>query len=805
MDPNNRPRGREKNVTNNSTGVHKRGDGLGTGPVGSSNGYAGKTSGGSSSGGKRAAGGGIGVLALGAIAALIFGKLGGGNDSTISNSSSSSPSAYTSTVDNTQVSTSTSSIDTSVAKGSRAKYTTFAGNGNDTVTLMVYICGTDLESKSGMATSDLSEMAAAKFGSNVNLIAYTGGCSKWQTTGISNSTNQIYQIIDGKIKRLEDNMGSKVMTNPDTLSEFIKYCKKNFEATRYELILWDHGGGSVSGYGYDEKNSRSGSMDLAGINKALKNGGVKFDFIGFDACLMATAETALMLNSHADYMIASEETEPGIGWYYTNWLTRLGSNTSMPTVEIGKNIIDDFVAQCGKQCRGQKTTLSIIDLAEFANTVPENLAEFSKSISNKIQNNDYQSISDARYNTREFATSSKIDQIDLVDLCNKIGTKEAKNLAKSLQSAVKYNKTSSNMTNAYGVSIFFPYNRKSYVDNACSTYDAIGMDDEYSDCIRAFAKLQACGQAAAGGSSGSSGSLFGSLLGGLSSTGSSNSGSMLGSLLGGLTGTTSSTSSSSPDLIGSLLSSFLGGSGSSLISGLTGKNSNFLNDRSISSEYASDYISMNHFDSGNLVWRKSNGKYILSLSEDQWKKVHALDLNMFYDDGEGFVDLGLDNVYEWTDDGDLIASDDRTWIAINGQPVAYYHEDTTEYGNNKYSISGRVPAFLNGDRVNIWLMFDNDHPKGYITGAQYDYKNLDTPNVVAKSLTQLEIGDTLEFICDYYTYDGKYKDSYYLGEPMKVSNKMEISNVDVGTGNVLVTYRFTDLYNQEYWSESLTF
>ena len=37
----NRPRGRVKNVTNNSKGVKKRGEGLGTGPVGSTGGSAG--------------------------------------------------------------------------------------------------------------------------------------------------------------------------------------------------------------------------------------------------------------------------------------------------------------------------------------------------------------------------------------------------------------------------------------------------------------------------------------------------------------------------------------------------------------------------------------------------------------------------------------------------------------------------------------------------------------------------------------------------------------------------------------------
>ncbi len=789
-----RPRGREKHVTDNSTGVHKRGDGLGTGPVGSSNGYSGKN-GGSGGGGKRAAGGG-GLLLI--IIVFLFKMLfGGGNSGSEASQSSQSQqsqqhsqTAQTSSVNtsaNSPVATSTSSVDTSVASGSRSKYTSIAGNGNDTVTLMVYMCGTDLESKNGMATADLSEMAAAQFGDNVNLLVYTGGCNRWQTSGISNTTNQIYQVAGGKIKRLVDNDGAKVMTDPATLSSFIKWCVKKFPANRYDLILWDHGGGSISGYGYDEKFAKKGSMSLAGINTALKDGGVKFDFIGFDACLMATAETALMLNDYADYMIASEETEPGIGWYYTNWLNSLGSNTSQPTVETGKNIIDDFVSQCARRCAGQKTTLSIIDLAEFAHTVPKPLASFSKSISSLISNKEFQTVSDARCNTREFASSSKIDQIDLVDLCLKMGNSEGKALSKALKGAVKYNRTSSNMTNAYGVSIYFPYQKTAYVDKACATYEAIGMDDEYAKCIREFAGLEVSGQVAAGGSSGSAGSL-------------------LGTLLGTVLDSPSSGASGSADVIEGLLGAFLSGSGSTIIQGLTGRNSDFLTNREMSVDESAEYIALNHFNAGNLVWTKVDGKKVIHLSEDQWKKVHSLDLNMFYDDGEGFIDLGLDNVYDFTDIGDLIAGTDRTWIAINGQPVAYYHVDTVEQGE-QYTITGRVPALLNGDRVNLWLVFDNANPYGYIAGAQYDYKDADTssvPSVVAKNMTSLKKGDKLEFLCDYYSYDGDYKDSYYLGEPMTVSDKMEISNVDVGSGNVVITYRFTDLYNQEYWSESIT-
>ena len=316
MDPrDNRPRARDKNVTSGGSGVHRRGDGLGTGPVGQ---------GGASGGGsglKRAAagGGGVGLIIL--ILALVMGggNSGGGSGllgSLLSSDTGSYLSEYTQqdsantpssfgfgdhslagnigtngTSGSNYTATSGTQADTSVASGSRAKRTVIRGGGQDTVTLMVYMCGTDLESKYGMGTNDLKEMAGAKFGDNVNIIVYTGGCSQWRTNGISSSVNQIYQVVSGGMKPLVTDDGAKSMTEPATLSNFIQYCDKNFPADRYELILWDHGGGSVSGYGYDEKYKSKGSMSLAGLDTALRNGGVTFDFIGFDACRSCSTAT----------------------------------------------------------------------------------------------------------------------------------------------------------------------------------------------------------------------------------------------------------------------------------------------------------------------------------------------------------------------------------------------------------------------------------------------------------------------------------------------------------------------------------
>ena len=569
---------------------------------------------------------------------------------------------------------------------------------------------------------------------------------------------------------LRKDLGSVSMTDPKTLSGYIKWCAKNYPASRYELILWDHGGGSVSGYGYDEKFASSGSMTLAGVDSALADAGVKFDFIGFDACLMATAETALTLTRYADYLIASEETEPGVGWYYTDWLTSFGKDLSQPTLEVGRSIVDGFVDTCAAKCPGQLTTLSVIDLAELESTLPKALADFSGATSKLLKNKQYQTVSNARSGAREFAQSSRIDQVDLVHLARNLGTAEGKALADVLLGAVKYNRTSSNMTNAYGVSIYFPYRKSSTVDRAASTYRQIGMDDGYIQCIRAFANLEVSGQAVSGGTT-----------------------SPLPSLLGSLAG-----SAGGSDEIAQLLSGFLGG-GFGRVAGLDRENTAFLDGGALSEEETAAYLTEHRFPSESLLWQENgDGTPVIRLTEDAWSLVQDLELNVFYDDGEGYIDLGLDTVFDFDQDGGLLGVNDGAWLAIEGQPVAYYHTATVDDGT-EYAITGRVPVLLNGERAELLLCFDNEHPQGFVSGVRTVYTEGQT-DTVAKSGAELQPGDVLEFICDYYSYEGEYQDSYLLGDPLTVTEEtLTVSDVPL-VGVTRATYRFTDLYNQHYWT-----
>ena len=795
----NRPQGREKHVTENGTGVYKKDQVQTSGPVGSGHGPGtsdlgtGSTeSSGRKSGVRSATRSPITILLI--LAMLLFGGgsglfnsgLVGGGSSGGGNSSSliSSLSGGSSSSAGWKKTSNVGKLDTSVADGSRAKRTQILGNGQDTDTMMIYMCGTDLESKNGMATSDLMEMVNAKHSDKLNIIVYTGGCSRWNNKIISSTKNQVYQVADGGLRCLVADAGSGAMTDPSNLAWFIQYCSQNFPANRNELIFWDHGSGSVLGYGYDEKNKRAGSMTLAGINEALKAGGVTFDFIGFDACLMATAETALMLNNYADYLIGSEETEPGVGWYYTNWVTDFSNNTSMSTVELGKEITDEFVRECANRCPGQLTTLSVIDLAEFSNTVPSKLTAFSNSVSSKIVNKEYKEVSTARSQSREFATNNRIDQIDLVNLAYNMNSNEGNDLANAILGAVKYNRTSSNMTNAYGVSIYFPYRTARQVDSAVKTYNAIGMDASYSKAIQEFASMEVSGQAATGGTS-----------------------SPLGILLGGPSGYNSyggSSSVSAPTIgaedIANLLGAFLGGGSS--ISGLNSGNTGFFTGRSMTTEDTASYIADNLFDPSALVWSTNDdGDPVIALSEEQWDLVETLDVNMFYDDGAGYIDLGYDNTFEFDGNGDLLGTTDRTWLSINGHPVAYYHDYTETSGSTPVTV-GHVPAKLNGTRVDLIIIFDEEHPHGFVSGAREVYEDEEI-QAIPKNLVSINPGDELVFLCDYYSYEGNYQASYQLGEALTATENMEISNTDVGSGPVRVSYRFTDIYQQHYWTPTI--
>ena len=167
----NRPRGRKKNVTQGSGGVFKRGSGLNGGPAGKRT-----TISNSGGGGTRSTRSSSPLMTIIILVFLLFGGGGGilsslGDEMVAPNLPDVSQNVTIPSIGIEQsINATTAALDTSVAKGARDKYTRILGSGKDITTIMVYMCGTDLESKSGMATNDLVEMANAGSSDQINLI-----------------------------------------------------------------------------------------------------------------------------------------------------------------------------------------------------------------------------------------------------------------------------------------------------------------------------------------------------------------------------------------------------------------------------------------------------------------------------------------------------------------------------------------------------------------------------------------------------------------------------------------------------------
>ncbi len=792
------------------------------GGIGGLGGLGGSSMGGSGGSGKRSGSGGllriILIIALVLFLMNMLGMCGTSSTSTggdiavstpsataVSNSSSATSIGHWNPPSTTYEDTNLSDVSTSVAGGAREKFTKLLGNGNDQVTVLIYMCGTDLETNYGMATSDLNEMLYAAHSDKVNIVVQTGGTRRWQNSVMSNTTNQRWLVADRSVVALDKNVGKKAMTDPDTLADFIQWGAEAYPANRYFLILWDHGGGSLSGYAYDELFP-NGTMTVDEISGALKKGGIKFDAVGFDACLMANMETAVAVEPYADYLIASEETEPGTGWYYTNWVTALSKNSSLPTTSIGKAIIDDFIAKSYESSSRDKTSLSLIDLAEFSGTVPQIFNEFAKQITDDIKGDNFQSVATARSNTKEFATSTKIDQIDLIHFCKNLGTTSASSLADSIQSCVKYNRCN-NMNNAYGLSIYFPYYSPRNVSGAVEVYENLGMDSDYTNAVRSFATLSASGQITQGQSTNS---LFDIINGGSSASSdySYEPTNILDLLLGG------SSSSSYSDYYGSSsygsgsyggyyggnsYGSGYSGSGNTLIDllgGMAGIDTNSL-------ELFSNMIGRRHLDPGHLVLTENAaGQQVLSLGQDDWDLIDDIRLNVWVDDGTGYIDLGLDEVYNFDDEGSLIVDYSGTWMGINGQIVSFYATGSEYVDENNWTYSGYVPVMYNGERANILIEMNPDHPDGEVLGIRKVYEE----GTEAKGFIEQQDGDKIDYLCDYYDYDGNYLDTYYLNEGYVVNGELVPETMQLESGTTAkFGYRLSDVYNANSWTPMLEY
>ncbi len=365
-------------------------------------------------------------------------------------------------------------------------------------TVMIYMIGSNLESEAGAASMDLSEMIGSGVDtSKTNIVIFTGGASQWKFD-VSSDKNYVVRVegskgyyLDGETEDI-NNMG-----DPGTLLGFLNFCTKNYKADHYSLIFWDHGSGPVYGYGLDElhKNDTMTYAELAAAMSASDfNKKNKLDFVGFDACLMASVEYATLFSDYAKYMVASQEVEPGMGWNYSFLNTY---NTTSDPKAVAGSAIDTFTSfydQYASMMKNPMYTLSCMDLSKV-DEVDEALNDIFGEMYEGLGSGDYSEIVQARdgtINCGSAAYGSKSDAIDQIDIgsiateFNGMYSSSAEKLDAAVDEFVI--KQGSNIDGTSGISIYFPYDSQMFYQYyGANVIDTISVAENYTTFVKAFA------------------------------------------------------------------------------------------------------------------------------------------------------------------------------------------------------------------------------------------------------------------------------------------------------------------------------
>jgi hypothetical protein len=176
------------------------------------------------------------------------------------------------------------------------------------------------------------------------------------------------------------------LSDPDTLSDFIKNSIELFPADNYALFLQGHGGG----WYLEMADGKCISVSqLTGIlQSALHAKGVKnFEILAFDNCYMSTIETVYQVRELTNYIVACEDASPDEGLVDVGLLEMFGSNQT--TEDILGFMVKQFVARNDKIPEGSpgktEEKPDPADVTVIATRYLNGLKAFLQSLQFKLQ------------------------------------------------------------------------------------------------------------------------------------------------------------------------------------------------------------------------------------------------------------------------------------------------------------------------------------------------------------------------------------------------------------------------------------
>ncbi|MBF0529946.1 MAG: hypothetical protein HQK55_11885 [Deltaproteobacteria bacterium] len=382
---------------------------------------------------------------------------------------------------------------------------------SSTTTVLVYMEGTDLEATHSQGLGNIKEMLTATGSPLLTVILTTGAADKAVETDPIKSWRTVKRhLLRNKILTELQDLGNLDMGNPEVLTDFIIWAQTSYPADRYLLVLWDHGGGALGGFGgnWNLSGNQDPSFPVAksmnindlrkGVGDAVIKTGRPFELIGFDACLMSTLEVAFTFKDYAKYLAASEDIEPGTGWDWQALLNYIAANPKSDGAAIGQALADGYYAKNVRAKENDAVTFSITELAKIPQ-VSAALGSFSKWQRESLAANGlsaWEELAFARSRSLDFYTSNLEltnvpDMTDLVDLVEReaLQAPQTSDLVAAVKNAVVYKVAGPlRMGRTWGLSLMFP-SIGIWSDANLELYASFPFVPEYQALVAKFASF----------------------------------------------------------------------------------------------------------------------------------------------------------------------------------------------------------------------------------------------------------------------------------------------------------------------------
>jgi Clostripain family len=339
----------------------------------------------------------------------------------------------------------------------------------NTWTILVYLhADHNLEESSEI---DLTEMEKVGSSQNFNLIAQWDRLSEDGVQRIRVGKSQAESEVLEDLPELDSD-------DPKTLADFVRWGVKAYPASRYGLIIWDHGA-QWYGIGGDETTDTGGIMDLGEIQQALQNSlnavNLKqWDFLAFDTCLMGGLEPLVQLGPYSKIFIANPEIDYGDGWEYTADFGFLKANPGVTMVDFAKKQNANWAAHHNSEASDINNRAHAIYDTSKAKAIAAASKEFSSALLNVWEANE-QPLAAVRGCAIEYSMDNEDphaphDYVDLGDFAAKLARQNptlkasSDKLNAAIEASIIAKTLGKNNAQARGLSAWLPSDRSSPPD-----------------------------------------------------------------------------------------------------------------------------------------------------------------------------------------------------------------------------------------------------------------------------------------------------------------------------------------------------